>query len=115
MAMRRARIQVGNYICFPGADPMVQFEGLTEERDKILTRLLSEGMTAFDDIPEHVVKTFAVCGTFAEGREQIAEFEGALDQIILHTPYVPPLEAAESEDAFRNTVAALAPAPAGTA
>ena len=115
MAMRRARIQVGNYICFPGADPMVQFEGLTEERDKILMRLLSEGMTAFDDIPEHVVKTFAVCGTFAEGREQIAEFEGALDQIILHTPYVPPLEAAESEDAFRNTVAALAPAPAGTA
>lgn len=108
-AMRRARIQVGNYICFPGADPMIQFENLAEERDKVLMKLLSDGVSAFDDIPEHVVKTFAICGTPEEGREQLAAFEGALDHIVLHTPYVPPLAQADSEDAFRDTVTALAP------
>jgi alkanesulfonate monooxygenase SsuD/methylene tetrahydromethanopterin reductase-like flavin-dependent oxidoreductase (luciferase family) len=111
-AMRRARIQVGNYICFPGANPMVEFEDLTEQRDAVLMRLLTEGPSAFDDIPDELVKTFAICGTFEEGRQQLAEFEGALDHIILHTPYVPPLQQDASEDAFRNTVAALAPAPA---
>jgi hypothetical protein len=35
-----------------------------------------------------------------------------LDHVVLHTPYVPPLEQADSEDCFRNTVAAFAPEPA---
>jgi alkanesulfonate monooxygenase SsuD/methylene tetrahydromethanopterin reductase-like flavin-dependent oxidoreductase (luciferase family) len=109
-AMRRARIQVGNYICFPGADPMVQFEGLGPERDKLLMTLLSESVSAFDAIPDEVVKTFAICGTPNEGREQLDQFRGVLDHIILHTPYVPPLQQRDSEDAFRKTVAALSPA-----
>jgi alkanesulfonate monooxygenase SsuD/methylene tetrahydromethanopterin reductase-like flavin-dependent oxidoreductase (luciferase family) len=114
-AIRRARINVGNYICFPGADPMVQFNDVQATRDKVLEKLFTEGPSAFDLIPEQVVKMFAICGTPDEGREQLTEFTGKLDHIVLHTPYVPPLEAADSEDCFRNTVAAFAPAKAAIA
>ena len=110
-AIRRAAINVGNYICFPGADPMVRFAGVEEARNELLQRFLAEGPAAFESIDEEVVKKFAICGTPEEGREQLAEFEGKVDHIVLHTPYVPPLEAAESEDCFRNTVAAFAPSP----
>lgn len=106
-AMRRARINVGNYICFPGADPMVQAAGLTEVRDAVAAKLFTEGPVAFDLLPEEVVKTFAICGTPEEGRTQLAEYDGLLDHVVLHTPYVPPLEQADSEDCFRNTVAAF--------
>jgi probable F420-dependent oxidoreductase len=111
-ALRRARINVGNYICFPGANPMVEFNGVEEVRNAVAEKLLAEGPTAFDLIPEDVVKTFAICGTPDEGREQLAEFDGLLDHVVLHTPYVPPLEQADSEDCFRNTVAAFTPARA---
>jgi alkanesulfonate monooxygenase SsuD/methylene tetrahydromethanopterin reductase-like flavin-dependent oxidoreductase (luciferase family) len=104
-AMRRARINVGNYICFPGADPMVQFNDVADARNAVLEKLFSDGPSAFDLLPEEVVKRFAICGTPDEGRAQLAEFDGLLDHIVLHTPYVPPLEAADSEDCFRNTVA----------
>lgn len=107
-AMRRARINVGNYICFPGADPMVQANGIAEVRDAVAAKLFTEGPSAFDLIPEDVVRRFAICGTPDEGREQLAEFDGLLDHVVLHTPYVPPLAQADSEDCFRGTVAALA-------
>jgi len=106
-AIRRARINVGNYICFPGADPMVQASGIEELRNAVAAKLFTEGPAAFDLIPEDVVKRFAICGTPEEGREQLAEFDGLLDHIVLHTPYVPPLAQADSEDCFRNTVAAF--------
>jgi probable F420-dependent oxidoreductase len=111
-AIRRARINVCNYICFPGAEPMVRFNGIEEARNKVLERLFTDGPSAFDLLPEEVVKMFAICGTPEEGRAQLAEYEGLLDHIVLHTPYVPPLQQAESEDCFRNTVAAFAPAGA---
>jgi probable F420-dependent oxidoreductase len=104
-AMRRARINVGNYICFPGADPMVQFNDVAEARNAVLEKLFSDGPSAFDLLPEEVVKRFAICGTPEEGRAQLTEFDGLLDHVVLHTPYVPPLEAGDSEDCFRNTVA----------
>jgi probable F420-dependent oxidoreductase len=112
-AMRRARINVGNYICFPGADPMVEFNEVADARNAVLEKLFTDGPSAFDLLPEEVVKTFAICGTPDEGRQQLAEFEGLLDHIVLHTPYVPPLGQADSEDCFRNTVACFAPAGAG--
>jgi probable F420-dependent oxidoreductase len=111
-AIRRARINVGNYICFPGADPMVQFAGIADKRNEVLAALLERGPAAFDLIPEEIVKTFAICGTPEEARAQLAEFDGLLDHAVLHTPYVPPLQEADSEDCFRNTVEAFAPAAA---
>jgi probable F420-dependent oxidoreductase len=109
-AIRRARINVGNYICFPGADPMVQFNGVADARNAVLAKLFTEGPSAFDLLPEEVVKMFAICGTPEEGRAQLAAYDGLVDHIVLHTPYVPPLQQADSEDCFRNTVAAFAPA-----
>jgi alkanesulfonate monooxygenase SsuD/methylene tetrahydromethanopterin reductase-like flavin-dependent oxidoreductase (luciferase family) len=106
-AIRRARINVGNYICFPGADPMVQANGVADVRDHVAQKLLAEGPVAFDLIPEDVVKLFAICGTPDEGREQLQAFDGLLDHIVLHTPYVPPLAQPDSEDCFRQTVAAF--------
>jgi probable F420-dependent oxidoreductase len=103
-AMRRARVNVGNYICFPGADPMVHANGIEDIRNAVAQKLLSDGPVAFDLLPDDVVKLFAICGTPDEGREQLREFEGLLDHIVLHTPYVPPLAQAESEDCFRNIV-----------
>jgi alkanesulfonate monooxygenase SsuD/methylene tetrahydromethanopterin reductase-like flavin-dependent oxidoreductase (luciferase family) len=108
-AIRRARINVGNYICFPGADPMVQFNEIAEVRNAVAEKLFTEGPSAFDLIPEEVVQMFAICGTPDEGREQLKQFDGLLDHVVLHTPYVPPLAQADSEDCFRNTVAAFAP------
>jgi probable F420-dependent oxidoreductase len=108
-AIRRARVNVGNYICFPGADPMVQFNGVEAARNEVLAKLFTDGPSAFDLLPEEVVKKFAICGTPDEGRAQLAEFEGLLDHVVLHTPYVPPLAPADSEDCFRNTVATFAP------
>ena len=72
-AIRRARINVGNYICFPGAEPMVQANGIEEVRNSVAAKLFAEGPSAFDLIPEDVVKLFAICGTPDEGREQLAE------------------------------------------
>jgi alkanesulfonate monooxygenase SsuD/methylene tetrahydromethanopterin reductase-like flavin-dependent oxidoreductase (luciferase family) len=106
-AIRRARINVGNYICFPGADPMVVANGIEDVRNAVAEKLFTEGPTAFDLIPEDVVKTFAICGTPDEGRAQLAEFDGLLDHVVLHTPYVPPLAQADSEDCFRQTIAAF--------
>ena len=108
-AIRRAQINVGNYICFPGADPMVKFNGVEEERNELLQKFLADGPKAFETLSEDVVKKFAICGTPEEGREQLAEFEGLVSHPVLHTPYVPPLEQADSEDCFRQTVAAFAP------
>ena len=114
-AMRRAAINVGNYICFPGADPMVKFNGIEDARNELLQRFLADGPVAFESIDEKLVRTFAICGTPDEGREQLAEYDGKLDHIVLHTPYVPPLEGADSEDCFRNTVAAFAPTTVASA
>ena len=111
-AMRRARINVGNYICFPGADPMVQFNGIEEARNAVIAKLFTDGPSAFDLLPEEVVKMFAICGTPDEGLEQLREFDGLLDHVVLHTPYVPPLEQAASEDCFRNTVRTFTPVTA---
>lgn len=43
-------------------------------------------MSAFDSVPDEVVQTFATCGTPEESRAQLAEFDGVLDHVILHTP-----------------------------
>ena len=42
----------------------------------------------------------SITGTPEEARQKLAEYEGYIDHLVLHTPYVPPIEADESEDAF---------------
>jgi probable F420-dependent oxidoreductase len=112
-ALRRARINVGNYVAYPVGSTVVEFMGLQEDRDHVLMRLLSEGPAALATAAsDELVRTFAIAGTPDEAAEQLAAYEGVLPHIVLHTPYVPPIDQAASEDAFRSMVQAFARARA---
>jgi probable F420-dependent oxidoreductase len=112
-ALRRARINVGNYVAYPVGSTVVDFMGLQEDRDHVLMRLLSEGPAALATaVSDELVRTFAIAGTPDEAAEQLAAYEGVLPHIILHTPYVPPIDQAASEDAFRSMVQTFARANA---
>jgi alkanesulfonate monooxygenase SsuD/methylene tetrahydromethanopterin reductase-like flavin-dependent oxidoreductase (luciferase family) len=112
-ALRRARINVGNYVAYPVGATVVDFMGLQEDRNHVLMRLLSEGPAALATAAsDELVRTFAIAGTPDEAAEQLAAYEGVLPHIVLHTPYVPPIDQASSEDAFRSMVQAFARARA---
>jgi probable F420-dependent oxidoreductase len=112
-AIRRARINVGNYVAYPVGSTVVEYMGLQEDRDHVLMRLLSEGPAALATAAsDELVRTFAIAGTPDEAAEQLAAYEGVLPHIVLHTPYVPPIDQASSEDAFRSMVQAFARARA---
>jgi hypothetical protein len=83
--------------------------GLQEDRDHVLMRLLSEGPEALATAAsDELVRTFAIAGTPDEAAEQLASYQGVLPHIVLHTPYVPPIDQASSEDAFRSMVQVFA-------
>lgn len=104
-AIRRARINVGMYVAYPVANTVIEFMGLTEDRDAVLAGLMKEGPAALERVTsDALVKAFSIAGTPDEAREQFAAYEGVLPHIVLHTPYVPPIAQADSEDAFRSMV-----------
>ena len=104
-ALRRARINVGLYVCYPVGEIVVNHMGLQEDRAAVLQALMTEGPGALERVTsDALVKTFSIAGTPAEGREQYEAYKEVLDHVVLHTPYVPPSAQADSEDAFRNTV-----------
>lgn len=108
-AMRLARINVGMYVAYPVSATVIEFMGLEEERDAVVRALFEGGPPALESVTsDELVKTFAVAGTPDEAAQQLADFEGSLPHIVLHTPYVPPITGDESERAFRNMVAAFA-------
>ncbi|TPG32445.1 LLM class flavin-dependent oxidoreductase [Mycolicibacterium hodleri] len=108
-ARRLARINVGNYVAFPISSTVVEFMGLQEDRDAVLTALMQEGPSALETATsDALLKAFAISGTPDEALEQFAEFDGRLPNIVLHTPYVPPIQGRESASAFRATVSTFA-------
>lgn len=110
VAQRIARINVGMYVATPGAETVADFMGLKGERDALLKALTTDGLGALErTTSDALVRHFSICGTPEDAREQLAEYQGLLPHIILHTPYVPPIQQRESETAFRNMVAALKP------
>jgi probable F420-dependent oxidoreductase len=112
-ALRRARINVGNYVAYPVSSTVIEFMGLQEHRDHVLMRLLSEGPAALATAAsDELVRTFSIAGTPDEAAEQLAAYRDVLPHIVLHTPYVPPIDQASSEDAFRSMVRAFSPANA---
>jgi len=106
-AYRRARIHVGFYVIHPMSDPVVHAHGLAEEQNAIRMALMSGGFAALEGTPDALVEAFSITGTPDEAREKLAPWESAFDHVIFHTPYVPPLTAAESEDSYRAIVTAL--------
>jgi alkanesulfonate monooxygenase SsuD/methylene tetrahydromethanopterin reductase-like flavin-dependent oxidoreductase (luciferase family) len=111
-ARRLARINVGNYVAFPVSQTVVEFMGLTEERDAVVQALLEQGPAALETATsDALVDAFAIAGTPDEAAEQLAAFEGGLPHIVLHTPYVPPITREESDAAFRAIVNTFARSP----
>jgi alkanesulfonate monooxygenase SsuD/methylene tetrahydromethanopterin reductase-like flavin-dependent oxidoreductase (luciferase family) len=107
-ALRRARIQVGCYSAYPITTFIADYEGLSKDRDAVVEALLKDGPQALEHATsDALVEKFAIAGTPEECREQLKKHQAAASHIVLHTPYVPPLAAEESEDAFRNTIAAF--------
>jgi probable F420-dependent oxidoreductase len=112
-ALRLARINVGMYVAYPVGATVVEFMGLQEDRNALLQALMAQGPSALEHTTsDALVRAFSICGTPDEAREQLAAFDGLLPHIVLHTPYVPPIQQAESEAAFRNMVATFAGAGA---
>jgi probable F420-dependent oxidoreductase len=110
-AMRLARISVGMYACYPVSDPMVSYLGLTEDRDAVLKAMLTEGLGALErTTSDALVRAFCIAGTPDECAEQLAAYTDVMSHVVLHTPYVPPITAAESHGAFHRNLAALGPA-----
>ena len=108
-ALRLARIQVGIYVAYSVGVPMVEFMGLQEDRKAVLAALMSGGPRALErTTSDALLRTFSIHGTPEEAREQLAIFDGVLPHIVLHMPYVPPVDQAASETAFRNAVMAFA-------
>jgi alkanesulfonate monooxygenase SsuD/methylene tetrahydromethanopterin reductase-like flavin-dependent oxidoreductase (luciferase family) len=106
-AYRRARIHVGFYVAHPVSDVVVEVHGLQEEVGAVRQALMTNGLAGLDETDEKLVETFSIAGTPEEARQKLGAWEDALPHLVLHTPYVPPLSAEESEDAYRNIVDAF--------
>lgn len=102
VAMERARKQVGFYVSHPSSDSIVEFAGVKDEVDALRMGLLTEGLGALERASDKLVHAFSITGTPDECRGRLAEWEGIVDHLVLHTPYVPPFTAEESEDCYRN-------------
>ncbi|MCD2195811.1 LLM class flavin-dependent oxidoreductase [Actinomycetospora endophytica] len=107
VAMARARRQVGFYVVHPVSDPVVELHGLGEQVGELRGRLRSEGLAAFEHTPDELVEILSITGTPEEARQKAARYEGVVDHLALHTPYVPPFTPEESEDAFDQIVGAF--------
>jgi len=101
-ALRRARIQMGYYAGLVGG--FCHWHGLEKEQRAIFESFMKEGPQALERTDEKLVQAFSIYGTPDECRRQLASFEGILPLSVLHTPYIDPLTAEESEDALRGIV-----------
>jgi len=108
-ARRLARINVGNYVAFPISNTVIEFMGMEEDRDAVVRALMEGGPEALESATsDALLETFSICGTPDEAVEQFQAFDGLLPHIVLHTPYVPPIQGPESAAAFRSTVSTFA-------
>lgn len=104
VALRRARIQVGTYLAHPVSDPVVAIEGLEVQQQALRVALMTNGPAALETTDERLVDAFSITGTPQDAAQQLSAYDH-LDHIILHAPYVPPLEAEDTDDAYRNILA----------
>ncbi|MCZ4586318.1 MULTISPECIES: LLM class flavin-dependent oxidoreductase [Rhodococcus] len=102
LAMSRARKQVGFYATHPAGAQVAAMHGLEDAVTELRRNFAREGIAAFERTDDRLVETLSITGTPEEARQKLAQYEGVIDHLVLHTPYVPPIEAEESEDAFAN-------------
>jgi alkanesulfonate monooxygenase SsuD/methylene tetrahydromethanopterin reductase-like flavin-dependent oxidoreductase (luciferase family) len=115
VAMRRARLQVGFYAVHPVSDVVAKLHGFQDAIDDLRARMRREGLAAFAHTDDRIVDALSISGTPEEARQKLAQFEGVIDHVVLHCPYVPPFTAEESADCFTNILDAFGDLAASSA
>ena len=98
----------------PVSDAVVALHGLEAERDAVRQGLMTRGLDALAETSDRLVETFSITGTPDEARDKLEAWTAAIPHVVLHTPYVPPLSAEESEDAYRAIVETFGRESAGS-
>jgi len=106
-ALRRAKLHVGFYVAHPVSDVVAELHGVQDDINALRADMAQRGLDAFEDTPESLVELFAIAGTPEECRQQLDQYR-ALPHVVLHTPYVPPFTAEESEDCYHQIIDAFA-------
>ncbi|ATY12376.1 LLM class flavin-dependent oxidoreductase [Amycolatopsis sp. AA4] len=104
-AVRRARIQVGVYAAMSELTRLLEFDDCEREQHEIQAALGKGGLAAVESaVSDKLVELYTVAGTPDEVREQVRRFAEYIPHIMLAPPYIPPLTADESEDAFLQII-----------
>ena len=106
VAVARAKKHVGFYIAHPVSDVVAELEGVQDLVNELRVSMMTTGLAAFEDTPEELVELFSITGTPEECRQKLDIYKD-LPHLALHTSYVPPFEAEESEDCYRQMVDAF--------
>lgn len=106
IAMARAKKHVGFYIAHPVSDVVAEVEGVLDLVNELRVSMMQKGPAAFEDTPEELVELFSITGTPEECRQKLDRYRG-LPHVALHTSYVPPFTAEESEDCYLQIVDAF--------
>jgi probable F420-dependent oxidoreductase len=111
LAYHRGRIHTGFYVAHPVSDAVVAMHGLEAERDAVRMALMTKGLDGLAETSDKLVEVFSITGTPDEARQRLDAWTADIPHVVLHTPYIPPLSAEDSEDAYRGIVDAFAKAP----
>lgn len=106
VAMARAKKHVGFYIAHPVSDVVAEVEGVLDLVNELRVSMMQKGPAAFEDTPEELVEIFSITGTPEECRQKLDRYRD-LPHLALHTSYVPPFTAEESEDCYLQIIDAF--------
>jgi probable F420-dependent oxidoreductase len=106
VALARAKKHVGFYIAHPVSDGVAEIEGVQDLVNGLRMSMMQKGLAAFEDTPEELVELFSITGTPEECRQKLDNYKG-LPHLALHTSYVPPFTAEESEDGYLQIIDAF--------
>ena len=106
VALARAKKHVGFYIAHPVSDGVAEIEGVQDLVNGLRMSMMQKGLAAFEDTPEELVELFSITGTPEECRQKLDNYK-ALPHLALHTSYVPPFTADESEDCYLQIIDAF--------
>lgn len=106
IALARAKKHVGFYIAHPVSDVVAEIEGVQDLVNGLRVSMMQKGLAAFEDTPEELVELFSITGTPEECRQKLDNYK-ELPHLALHTSYVPPFTAEESEDCYLQIIDAF--------
>jgi alkanesulfonate monooxygenase SsuD/methylene tetrahydromethanopterin reductase-like flavin-dependent oxidoreductase (luciferase family) len=106
VALARAKKHVGFYIAHPVSDVVAEIEGVQDLVNGLRVSMMQKGLAAFEDTPEELVELFSITGTPEECRQKLDLYK-ELPHLALHTSYVPPFTAEESEDCYLQIIDAF--------